>query len=132
MLGLWFLGPFVEFAAGWRKFVVIYLLAGIGSMAFVMAFASGLAGEQLTVGASGSVMGLIGSTGALMLRAWLKEKAVTARKRLLLMIACVAMQTAMDAVIPHVSMTAHLTGAAIGFVITVLIGNQLGRHLWEN
>lgn len=132
MIGLSFLGPFVEFVVGSRKFITIYLLAGIGSMAFVMAFASGPAGERLTVGASGSVMGLVGATGALMLRGWLKEKAVAARKRLLVMIAFVAMQTAMDAVIPQVSMAAHLTGAAIGFVVTMLIGNQLGRRLQAN
>lgn len=127
MIGLWILGPFVEFAVGSRKFVVVYLLAGIGSMAFVMAFASGPAGERLTVGASGSVMGLVGGTGALMLRGWLKEKATVARKRLLVMIAFVAMQTAMDALIPNVSMAAHLAGAAIGFVVTMLIGNQFER-----
>ena len=123
MIGLWFLGPFVEFAIGSRKFTLVYLLTGIVSMLFVMAFASGPAGERLTVGASGSIMGLVGATGALMVPGWLKEKAVAARKRLLSMIAFVTIQTAMDAVIPEVSMTAHLTGAAVGFVVTMLLRN---------
>jgi hypothetical protein len=48
------------------------------------------------------------------------------------MIAIVAVQTAMDAIIPNVSMAAHLTGAAIGFAVTMLMGGQFGRRLQEN
>ncbi|MGA2257916.1 MAG: rhomboid family intramembrane serine protease, partial [Thermoguttaceae bacterium] len=71
MFALWILGPFAEFALGFRRFILVYLLAGIGSMGMVMLFGSGPNGEQLTVGASGCVMGLVGATGALMLRGWL-------------------------------------------------------------
>ena len=125
MLALGFLGPFMEFAIGPRKFLLVYLLAGIGSMGVVMVFASGPTGQQMTVGASGCVMGLIGATGALMLRGWRAEKALAAKRRLTAMLAIVAMQTVFDGLIPNVSMAAHLSGVVFGFSITLILGDRL-------
>ncbi|MGD1083367.1 MAG: rhomboid family intramembrane serine protease [Verrucomicrobiota bacterium] len=125
MLALWLLGPFVEFALGFRRFLLVYLLAGVGSMGMVMRLASGPAERQLTVGASGCIMGLVGATGALMLRGWLREKALSARKRLGAMFLIVAMQTVFDALVPQVSMTAHLSGALIGFAASLILRDRL-------
>ncbi len=125
MFALWLLGPFMEFALGFRKFLMVYLLTGIGSMGVVMLFTSGSAGQQITVGASGCVMGVVGATGALMLRGWLKEKAVFAKRRLVVMFAIVATQTVFDALVPNVSMAAHLSGAMFGFVATMLLRDRL-------
>jgi rhomboid protease GluP len=124
MFALWVLGPFTEFALGFRKFIFVYLITGIGSMACVMVFAA----EQLTVGASGSVMGLIGATAALMLRGWRREKAFVAKRRLLGMVMIVAMQSVFDAVVPQVSMTAHLSGVAIGFALTMFLRDRLSSR----
>jgi len=125
MLGLWLLGPFVEFALGFRRFVVVYLLAGVGSMAMVMALSSPADAEPLTVGASGSIMALVGAAGALMLRGWLREKALAAKRRLLLMLLIVSMQILFDLTTPHVSMTAHLSGVFIGFAATLFLHDRL-------
>jgi rhomboid protease GluP len=125
MFGLWLLGPFVEFALGFRRFVLVYSLAGIGSMAMVMASSSPAGAEPLTVGASGCVMGLVGATGSLMLRGWLREKALAAKRRLLLMLLIVSMQILFDLTIPHVSMTAHLSGVFIGFAATIFLHDRL-------
>ena len=125
MFGLWILGPFTEFALGFRRFVLVYLLAGIGSMGMVMIFSSGPDGEQLTVGASGCIMGLVGATAAIMLRGWLQEKALAAKRRLLAMVVIVSMQYVFDSVVPHVSMTAHLSGAFIGFLATMVLRDRL-------
>jgi rhomboid protease GluP len=127
MIGLWVLGPFVEFALGFRRFVLAYLLAGIGSMGVVMAFASGPKGGQVTVGASGCIMGLVGATGALMLRGWLRERALSARRRLIAVLLIVGMQSLFDALVPQVSMTAHLSGVLIGFAVTMILRDKL-RH----
>jgi rhomboid protease GluP len=132
MIALWMLGPFTEFALGFRRFLLIYMLTGIGSMGFVMAFASGPNGEQVTVGASGSVMGLIGATGALMLRGWWREKARAAQRRLIAMLTIVATQAAFDAVVPQVSMAAHLSGAVIGFGATLLLADRLRGKVAED
>ena len=126
MFALWILGPFTEFALGFRRFILVYALAGVGSMTVVMLFASGPDGEQLTVGASGCIMGLVGASEALMLRGWLREKALVAKRRLFAVLAIVSLQCLFDSVVPHVSMTAHLSGAVIGFAATMLLGDRLG------
>ena len=125
MFALWILGPFTEFALGFRRFTLVYLLAGIGSMEVVMLFSSGPNGDQLTAGASGCIMGLVGATGALMLRGWLKERALVARRRLVAVVLIVAMQTVFDFLVPHVSMTAHLSGAIIGFSAAMFLRDRL-------
>ncbi len=124
MLGLWILGPFVEFALGFRRFVLVFLLTGIGSMAVIMALSSTDDPQSLTVGASGGIMGLVGATGALMLRGWLLEGAHVAKRRLVLVLMIVAMQTLFDSVVPQVSMTAHLSGTVIGFAATMLLQHR--------
>jgi rhomboid protease GluP len=125
MFALWILGPFAEFALGFRRYLFVYLLAGIGSMGTVMALAAGPKGEELAVGASGCIMGLVGATGALMLRGWMREKAHAARRRLIAVILVICMQTVFDALIPQVSMTAHLSGAVLGFIGTLLLRDKL-------
>jgi rhomboid protease GluP len=101
-------------------------------MGVVMAFASGPKEEQLMVGASGCIMGLVGATGALMLRGWLREKALAARKRLIAVLLIVAMQSAFDSLVPQVSMTAHLSGAFIGFAATMILRDRLRIPRVEN
>ena len=120
MLGLWVLAPFVERALQSRRFLFLYLVAGMGSMGMLVVLAPPESSE-LAAGASGSVMGLVGATGAILLRGWRREKAFVARRRLLAILAIVATQTLFDALIPQVSMTAHLSGAAIGFIVAWLI-----------
>lgn len=126
MFALWVLGPFVEFALGFRRFLVVYGLAGLGSMAVVLAFARGPKSEELVVGASGCIMGLIGATGALMLRGWLRDRALIARRRLGAIVLVIGMQTVFDALVPQVSMTAHLSGVVIGFAVCLLLRHRLG------
>jgi membrane associated rhomboid family serine protease len=70
-------------------------------------------------------MGLVGATGSLMLRGWLREKALAAKRRLLLMLLIVSMQILFDLTIPHVSMTAHLSGVFIGFAATIFLHDRL-------
>ena len=125
MLGLWLLAPFVEHALGSLRFLLLYLTAGIGSMAIVLVLSSGPAGAHLTVGASGSVLGLVGATGAIMLQAWFRERALTAKRRFTTMLLIVTIQTIFDSVVPQVSMTAHLSGALIGFLLALLLRHRL-------
>jgi rhomboid protease GluP len=121
------LGPQAEAGLGRGRTLVVYFLAGVGSMAAVAA-QSWISGERLiAVGASGAVMGLIGATAAMMLRGWFNEGAVAARNRALAMAGVVLGQMAIDTLVPQLSFTAHLSGAVIGFVTTLLLGDRLGR-----
>jgi rhomboid protease GluP len=127
MLALSVLGPFVEFAVGFRRYLLVYLVSGIGSMALVMWLGSEATDVQLTVGASGAIMGLVGATGAIMLRGWRREKARSAKRQFGAMILVVAMQTVFDSMVPQVSMTGHLTGTLIGFAMTLLVRDRLAQ-----
>ena len=121
------LGPRAEAALGWGRALTVYLVAGVGSMATVAA-QGWIEGEHgCTVGASGAVMGLIGATAAMMLRGWLREGAVAARNRGLAMAGVVFGQMVIDTLVPQLSFTAHLSGAVIGFVATLLLGDRLAR-----
>jgi rhomboid protease GluP len=125
MFALWVLGPFVEFALGAARFLLVYFVAGVGSMAAVLVLGSGPNGDQITVGASGCIMALVGATAALMVRGWLREKALSARRRFTAMLAIVAMQTVFDWAVPQVSMTGHLSGVLIGFLMTLMLRDRL-------
>lgn len=119
MFGLWVLGPLLEYTLGLRKYLFVYLASGIGSMAVVLALSRTAHPDQFIVGVSGAIMGLVGATGALTLRAWIRDKALIARRKLLGVILILGTQTIFDAMIPQVSMTAHLSGALFGFIATL-------------
>jgi len=67
MLALYFLGPALEHAWGRRQFFIVYTLGGIAG--YVLLTLAGLAGfldrESLGVGASGSVLTLLGAAAVL-------------------------------------------------------------------
>jgi membrane associated rhomboid family serine protease len=64
-----------------------------------------------------------------MLQGWLREKALSARRRLLATLAIVGMQTLFDAAVPQVSMTAHLSGVLIGFAVSLMLRDNLKSAL---
>jgi rhomboid protease GluP len=124
MFALCLLGPYCEYALGPLRYLLTYLAAGIGSFATLMAVSLALENPQFAVGASGSIMGLAGAIAALTLRGWKREGALPARRRLFGVLAIVAMQTVFDWMTPEVSMTAHLSGAAIGFTVVAFLGER--------
>jgi len=126
MSGLWILGPFVEAILGTGKFVFVYLVSGV--CALMLAGVTQANNPQLTVGASGAIMGLIGAMGAIMAGGWYRNKANIAKRRLGGIVAIVAMQTVFDLLIPGVSMTAHLSGVMFGFFLTLPFAAKLRTH----
>ena len=121
MVGLWILGPFVEFTVGRRRFVLVYLISGIGAMGTVFLLHKAVGRDEILVGASACVMGLVGSMGAIMLRGWRRHNARIASRRLVSVLAIVGLQTLFDWIVPQVSMAAHLSGSVIGFLTTLLV-----------
>src|ERR1041385_3994819 len=100
MINLSVIGPFVEYAFGFAKFLALYFIAGVGSMFIVLTLSHH---HYPTVGASGAIMGLVGATGGLMLKGWLRHRAHPAKRRLRAIIVILAIQTMFDAIIPQVS-----------------------------
>ena len=126
MIGLYFLGPYVELNLGINRFLIIYLTSGIGTM-FCFSLITLYFGNpaQLLVGASAAIMGLLGAVGAILLKGWREERARIARKRLRIFLFVVALQVVFDAAIPQVSGLAHILGLILGFSIGSLL--QGGR-----
>lgn len=77
MVGLLALGPFVERSLGVVRFLAAYFVAGLGSMLAVVALAraGSLPEDQILVGASGSIMGLVGASAAVLLVGYWRERA---------------------------------------------------------
>jgi len=122
MLALRSLGPFVERFVGRVRYVVIYMLSGIGAVGGVMtAQRHGWIEPGFLVGASGAIMGLIGATGAILLHGWLLHRSGTAKRRLRLIVLVVVLQVVFDNMNAQVSGTAHLLGMFFGFAFTWLL-----------
>jgi len=127
VLALGLLGPAAESQLGRGRFLAIYLLSGIGAMAACTLEAFSTGSRLFVVGASGSVMGIVGAGAAIMLRGWLRDRARAARNRGAVMLGYVIAQMAIDSMVPLFSFTSHLAGAAIGFLLALLLGDRLGR-----
>jgi rhomboid protease GluP len=126
MAGLWVLGPLVERAFGKLRFTLIYLISGCAAWSLYLL----LPADQL-VGASGCIMGLLGATVAVVLRAWVTQRAPIARQIFFRLLSVVALQVVFDQSInymnrgdsnaPQIAGLAHLLGLAGGFVTALLL-----------
>jgi rhomboid protease GluP len=126
MLALLFLGPFLEGALGRARFLVAYLASGMGAMAVVVALvAGGALDEEILVGASGCIMGLVGATTAVLLRGWARERARVASRRLAMLLFLIAFQVVFDLATPQVSLSAHLGGVLIGFAVASVMKHRV-------
>jgi len=129
MAGLWVLGPFVERAFGRLRFTAIYLLSGCAACSLYLL----LPAEPL-VGASGCIMGMLGATVAVVLRAWVTQRAPIARQIFFRLMAVVALQVFFDQSTnymnsgrpdqPQIAGLAHLLGLAGGFLAALLLREE--------
>jgi len=126
MLALLIFGRLVESRLGLARFLGTYFIAGIGSMLIAVAFLPNP--HEILIGASGALMGLVGAYGALALAGWLRDRAKIALNQLSMIAIIIALQTIFDHITPQVSGAAHLSGAAIGFgVVMVMSMRGKGR-----
>jgi rhomboid protease GluP len=126
MLGLYALGNFVEPALGLVRYSLVYFVSGLSAgLLVVFLVLQGQAGNQILVGASGGIMGLVGATAAILLRGWRVDKARVASQRLLLVVLIIILQVSVDLLVPQISFTAHSTGLVTGFILTSLMRHEL-------
>ncbi len=121
MIALYLLGRFVELQLGRTRYLVLYLVSGIGSMGLytLIAIEQGKV-NQVLIGASAAIMGLLGGIIALSFYAWLVEKSTLAAKRLVSLLLIVSLQFFIDFNTPQVSFLGHLLGLLIGFSLGLL------------
>ncbi|MEC4987031.1 MAG: rhomboid family intramembrane serine protease [Oscillatoria sp. PMC 1068.18] len=122
MLGLYFFGPFVEFSLGSWRYLFCYFISGVGAMSIITFIAQYQDFPfNLLVGASASIMGLIGAISAILLSGWRREKARIAGKRLRIFMIIIILQIIFDQLIPQVSGLSHLLGLSLGFLTSSLL-----------
>jgi membrane associated rhomboid family serine protease len=119
MLGLWVLGPRVESRLGATRFIAAYLLCGAGGILIAWGASKSMASEDalIMLGASASVLALVGISAAVALTEYRRLGNIAAKAQLSTMIQIVALQAIFDAMVPEVSSTAHLGGALCGFIV---------------
>ncbi|HVU38632.1 MAG TPA: rhomboid family intramembrane serine protease [Opitutales bacterium] len=119
MYGLYLLGPFVEAALGRVRYAVGYFGSGIASMLFIVIAAKlGWMQDELVIGASGAIMGIVGMTGAIML---LARRSKVAAQRLKSVVIIIVIQAIFDQTVPNISAVGHMSGAAAGFLLGLLL-----------
>jgi rhomboid protease GluP len=123
LFALYILGPPLERALGAVRFLVCYVIAGLGSGAGVIALTSlRLIQPAELVGASGCVMGIVGAWAGYLLR---HRHALQSKRRLSNIAIIILVQVAFDISTPQVSTSAHLCGLLTGFVLGLMIAPKV-------
>jgi membrane associated rhomboid family serine protease len=106
MLSLWWIGPSVELALGRIRYLTLYLLSGLGgsALSFLLAPAN-----ELGLGASGAIFGLLGAMFVLMRRLRLDARPV---------VILIALNLLFTFTIPDIDWRAHVGGLVTGTAIT--------------
>jgi len=122
LFALYVLGPPLERSIGTMRFVVCYLISGLASGAGVVALTViGLVQPAQLIGASGSIMGIVGAWAGFLMR---HRHAPQAKQRLANVGLIVAIQIAFDLSTPQVSMAAHLCGLIAGFFLGLILAQR--------
>jgi membrane associated rhomboid family serine protease len=124
LFALYVLGPSFERIIGSLRFAACYLISGIGSTAGVVALTLlKIIQPAELVGASGSVMGIVGAWAGFLIR---HRHIPRAKQRLLNILLIIAIQVAFDISTPEVSTSAHLCGLLTGFLVGLYIAPRRG------
>ena len=127
IFALYILGPPLERSIGTIRFVVCYLMSGLASSAGVVALTVlGFVQVSQLVGASGCIMGIVGTWAGFLVR---HRHAPQAKQRLANVGMIIVIQIAFDLSTPQVSMAAHLCGLIAGFLLGLILASRaVARH----
>ena len=115
LFAIYILGPSLERVIGSIRFAFAYLVSGIGSTAGVVVLTLlRVVKPGDLVGASGSVMGIVGAWAGFLVR---HRHIPEARRRLLNIFLIIVLEIVFDVLTPEVSTSAHLCGLVTGFII---------------
>jgi len=123
IFALYILGPPLERSIGTIRFAVCYMMSGLASSAGVVGLTLlGFVQVAQLVGASGSVMGIVGTWAGFLLR---HRHAPQAKQRLANIAMIIVIQVAFDLSTPQVSMAAHLCGLVAGFFLGLVLAPRV-------
>jgi len=119
IFALSFFGPTLEKLIGSARFTISYLVCGVAScgQVAVMWSLGWFAADQL-VGASGAVMGIVGTWAGVLLR---ERHLAHNRSALGSILLIVGIQSVFDILTPQVSMAAHLGGLGAGILVGLIV-----------
>ncbi|WP_106850214.1 rhomboid family intramembrane serine protease [Blastococcus sp. Marseille-P5729] len=107
MISLFIIGRDIEQVLGKWRYLLVYLLAGLGGSVAVLLFTP----NAVVAGASGSVFGLLGAAGVIMLR----------NKQNMQPLIGILVLNAVISFMPGISLAAHLGGLLVGAALTFLL-----------
>ena len=133
MLGLLVLGPMVERSLGILRYLGVYWGAGVGSMTVItMLSVLGWSSTDFVVGASGSIMGMVGASAAILWRIWYRERSPQALRQLRMILLIIVLQLIFDLTTPQISVVGHTSGLILGFLIAgIMVLSQADPKLWR-
>ncbi len=122
-------GAALERALGPRRFLLLYMLSGIGGGC--LSLASGLVfGPHSSVGASGALFGIIGAVIALRRRQMPDLRTFFANPAIRSLLIQIGLWTAIGSFALHLDNAAHLGGFITGFAIAWIMTSQARRNGW--
>jgi membrane associated rhomboid family serine protease len=119
LFALYILGPPLERSIGTLRFTMSYLVSGLASSAGVVGLTIlGFVQVSQLVGASGCIMGIVGTWAGFLVR---HRHVPQAKQRLGNIVMIIVIQVAFDLSTPQVSMAAHLCGLIAGFFLGLIL-----------
>ena len=121
-LGLLLFAPTLERALRRPRFLLLYLGAGVGGMALVLLLSAADPGHRtILVGASASLMGLIGAELIRIIRARIVQQHWWQNPQVRLIALIIAIQEVFDCSHPEVSQAGHLGGLIVGILLGLML-----------
>ncbi|WP_084176679.1 rhomboid family intramembrane serine protease [[Limnothrix rosea] IAM M-220] len=144
LLTIYLLGSFVERHLGKGRYLFVYIASGVAAMLTLLILVSAAQGFDFSilprwslflteeirfsyrqwVGASGSIMGMIGAIVVILFRGWRREHSTSARKQFQLISGIIILQFAIDLSSTNVSFYSHFLGLIFGILLTLLLTRE--------
>lgn len=118
---IYYMGQYMEPIMGHTRFLVTYLLAGIGGNLFSLAFS---ADRGLSAGASTALFGLFGAMTAIGLRN-MRNPMISYLGRQAFVLALINL--ALDIFVPGIDIWGHIGGLITGFLLAIILGDRVMR-----
>ena len=125
MILLFFIGRIIEKHIGHMKYIIIYLLSGIGGNLFSAFWEIKTAQYSVSAGASGAVFGLTGALLVLVLLHKGKLEGIRWQGVVIMILLSVYNGFTTD----NVNNEAHLGGLAIGIIVTFIVSTIENQYL---
>lgn len=122
---IYYIGFYIEPLLGHCRFLVLYLLSGVGGNLLSLAFGSDTA---ISAGASTALFGLFGAMTAVALRNR-DNQVISYLGRQAFWLA--AINIGLDLFMPNIDIQGHIGGLIIGFLTAIILGSQ-AIHRYSN